>query len=219
MKTSITIPAIPVQLVAKVNVGEDAIGLMVVGFTREKHHLCDRLVLEEAHKNHFGTVTAELLTADEALEDQRRLNVELLAERLIAVTHWLQDHPITRSLPLAYYGRGNLAATILRTAAGLQHQIKALVAVGGDPQAALPVLYQVTAPTLFIIGEVGDQILKRTKEALEMLTAEKSMKIISKSDQSFADPLKAAEVAMLTADWFKKHLMTMSWNGRDKVKQ
>lgn len=217
MKTTITIPAVPVEITAKVDVPEDAIGLVVLVFSRQKYHLCDRLVLDEAHNNNFGTVTVELLTAAEAVEDQRRFNVELLTERLIAVTKWLQDHPLTRSLSLAFYARGDQATTILRTAAGLKHQIKALITVGGDVQAALPVLYQITAPVLFIVGEDGDQIIKVSKDAMEQLKTQKSMKIITHSDQSFTNPLSASEVATITAKWLKKYLTAMSRSDRDMI--
>ena len=76
------------------------------------------------NENGLGTLLFDLLTKEEQESDTitqnikckipglrlNKFNIELLTERLIAVTQWVQNNYDTRGLSLAYFGASTGAA-------------------------------------------------------------------------------------------------------------
>jgi putative phosphoribosyl transferase len=99
----------------------------------------------------LATLLIDLLTPDEELIDfqttRLRFDIDLLADRLITVTHWLHGQPATEKLHLGYFGASTGAAAAL-VAAGRESQfVEAIVSRGGRPDLAGPWLKKVQAPT------------------------------------------------------------------------
>src|SRR5690349_21838483 len=57
------------------------------------------------------------LLIDVELESDEHYDIDLLADRLVAVTDWLVDHTSVSHLPIGYFGGGTGAAVALVAAA------------------------------------------------------------------------------------------------------
>ena len=71
-------------------------------------------VLREAD---FGTLLIDLLTEEEDAIYQTRFNIDLLTERLLLATRWLQEQTRTKDLVIGYFGASTGADAALRAAA------------------------------------------------------------------------------------------------------
>lgn len=205
----ITVPVASVELQAKLHLPTHAFALVIMGRAHEKVKSGARTISSELWKKDIGTLSIDLLTVEEGSMDQKQFNLELLTERLIAVTHWLQDQSLTRKLILGYYGSGLEAATALRSAAGLHHQIKAVVIQEGDLSQSLNILHQINAPTLLITAAGDPATRSMYREALTMIHAEKKLLL---SDEE-GDNVKAYDDPALTSqavDWFAHHFKVMA---------
>jgi len=94
----------------------------------------------------------------------------------------------------------------LRAAVALGREIGAVVSRGGRVDLAEPVLGEVRAPTLLIVGENDDAVLELNRRAYELLQGEKKLAVVAGATHLFEEPGALEEVARLSADWFKKHL-------------
>lgn len=202
---SINIAIGSVELTAIVSIPDNALGLVIMGNAHESGLLHDKLLNEELKKNQIATLSVDLLTSEEGVGDQKPYNIELLTERLIAVTHWLQMQPLTAALSLGYYGSGLEAATALRAASGLLHQIKAVVICEGDVSQAMYVLHQINAPTLLMTGSTNPLTIETYQEAIDKITTEKNLIILGD------DPTQnTAEKVSLALDWFSEHFKVIA---------
>ena len=52
----------------------------------------------------IGTLLMDLLTEEEDAVYQSRFNIDLLTERLLLATKWLQEQPRTKGLVIGYFG-------------------------------------------------------------------------------------------------------------------
>ena len=71
-------------------------------------------VLREAG---IGTLLMDLLTEEEDTVYQTRFNIDLLTERLLLATRWLQEQQRTKNLVIGYFGASTGAAAALKAAA------------------------------------------------------------------------------------------------------
>jgi dienelactone hydrolase len=159
----------------------------------------------------IGTLICDLLTEEEEGDDEAtenyRYDAELLAKRLVAVTKWVERDPDTAGLRIGYFGAcaGGAAALIASTL--LKNEVGAVVTRGGRMDLATKVLPRVTCPTLLIVGEndtVGQEL---NREAMRHLVCEKELKVIPGASYLFGEPCKLEEMAQLSADWFRDHLV------------
>jgi pimeloyl-ACP methyl ester carboxylesterase len=90
----------------------------------------------------------------------------------------------------------------------LGQEIAAVVSRGGRPDLAGHALPRVQAPTLLIVGEYDDVVIRLNEEALATLRCAKELKIVPRATHLFEEPGALEEVAHLAADWFQRHLKT-----------
>jgi pimeloyl-ACP methyl ester carboxylesterase len=105
-----------------------------------------------------------------------------------------------------YFGASTGGAAALRAAAALGANIEAVVSRGGRPDLAGEALAYVKSPTLLIVGERDDEVLRLNEKAYEQLKCEKSLAIVPHATHLFEEPGAIEEVARLAANWFRKHL-------------
>jgi putative phosphoribosyl transferase len=159
----------------------------------------------------------DLLTEEEEVIDERtrhlRFDIELLTDRLVAVTDWLvQNRAASDKLNIAYFGASTGAAAALSAAAKRVDIIKAVVSRGGRPDLAEPYLGQVKAPTLLIVGGFDTPVIQMNQDAfdkLQQLSAQKGEKelvIIPEATHLFEEPGKLEQVAELASTWFARFL-------------
>lgn len=194
-------------------VGPDRAGGLVVfahGSGSSRKSPRNRFVARSLQQTGLGTLLFDLLTAREEAEDiqtgEYRFNILFLAERLMAVTDWVLSNPDLQGAALGYFGASTGAAAALVAAASRQNIIQAVVSRGGRPDMAGAALFQVKAPTLFIVGGDDHQVITMNREALKKLSSEKEMVIIPGASHLFEEPGTLEEVAGLAALWFRGHL-------------
>src|SRR5688572_25592056 len=111
------------DLDADIDIPDAAAGVILFahGSGSSRHSPRNRMVAAHLRQAGFGTVLADLLTAQEENVDERtaqlRFDIGLLAERLTAMADSLSRAPQTRDLPLGLFGASTGAAAALITAA------------------------------------------------------------------------------------------------------
>ncbi len=91
-------------------------------------------------------------------------------------------------------------------AAGPDCDASAVVSRGGRPDLTVAPLAAVRAPTLLIVGGDDRPVLDLNVLALGQLTCEKKLEVISGATHLFEEPGALAQVADLSAAWFRRHV-------------
>ncbi len=154
----------------------------------------------------IGTLLFDLLTKAEDEVVQNRFDIELLTERLIAVTKWCLENEKTKGLVLGYFGSSTGSAAALSAAAYWGTKIKAVVSRGGRPDLAMEVLDLIESPTLFIVGGEDKQVIDFNRQAYQKMGCVKKMEIIPGATHLFEEPGAMEKVSELTTLWFTKYL-------------
>src|SRR5437762_2089319 len=91
----------------------------------------NRLVADSLHRAGFGTLLLDLLTPEEERLDAAtahlRFDIDLLANRVIAATDWLEAEEIVSAGRLGYFGASTGAAAALIAAARRPSAVGAVV--------------------------------------------------------------------------------------------
>lgn len=205
---SVVIELNGVVLQGTFSVPENATGIVLFSHGSGSSRLSPRnmYVAEMLQENGLATLLFDLLTEEEDQSYENRFDIDLLTERLIAVTHWVMDQPETRELPLGYFGASTGAASALMAAAHFGTHIKAVVARGGRPDLSMNYLDKVKAATLLIVGGNDYPVLLLNQKAFHALMCKKELEIVSGASHLFEEPGKMEAVAHLAAGWFKKYL-------------
>lgn len=154
----------------------------------------------------IGTLLMDLLTEQEDSAYETRFNIDLLTERLLLATRWVQEQPRTKDLKIGYFGASTGAAAALKAAAIEGSKIGAVVSRGGRPDLAGEALTRVQSPTLLIVGGRDTVVLQLNREALAKLKGKKELVIIPGATHLFEEPGALEEVARLATEWFKQYL-------------
>jgi putative phosphoribosyl transferase len=154
----------------------------------------------------LATLLIDLLEEPEAADRRKVFDIDLLADRLLSATQWLQQQPETRSLRIGYFGASTGAGAALQAAARAPEAVGAVVSRGGRPDLAEAYLAQVQAPTLLIVGGRDTQVIEMNEMALAQLHCLKELAIIPGATHLFEEPGTLQEVARLARRWFQRHL-------------
>jgi putative phosphoribosyl transferase len=162
----------------------------------------------------MATLLIDLLTPDEELVDfqtgQHRFNIDMLADRLSIVTHWLGGQSVTEKLHLGYFGASTGAAAALVAAARHPDIVEAIVSRGGRVDLAGPWLVKVHAPTLLIVGGDDHLVIELNYQAAAELKADHRVEIIPAAGHLFEETGALEKVAALARDWFEDHLILVN---------
>jgi putative phosphoribosyl transferase len=156
---SVQIPAPAAMLSGELKIPKPAQGIVLFahGSGSSRHSPRNQAVARSLRHRGIGTLLFDLLTAEEEAEDavtaHLRFDIGLLAQRLLAATHWLANHPAGRQFGLGCFGASTGGAAALVAAASLGSLIQAVVARGSRTDLAGDQLKFVRSPTLLIIGE------------------------------------------------------------------
>jgi putative phosphoribosyl transferase len=187
-----------VQLEGNLDSVPNARGLIVFPHNRgTSRGVDDGILAAKLREAGFSTLLLNLLTAPEANLDIRkaafRFDMGLLSSRLEQATAWLAQQPSTKNLPIGFLGIGYGACAALVTASKRPDLVRAVVSHDGIPELTDHALARLKMPTLLISGP--------NQAHYEEFGA--------KGDQfQFVpgDNHDTAEVAKLTADWFRTYL-------------
>lgn len=215
----IQIPIGSVSLSGDLTVVDRSPGIVLFahGSGSGRHSRRNRYVAKVLQETGLSTLLFDLLTEEEEIIDERtrhlRFDIELLTDRLVAVTDWLvQNGAASDKLNIAYFGASTGAAAALSAAAKRVDIIKAVVSRGGRPDLAEPFLGQVKAPTLLIVGGYDTPVIQMNQDAfdkLQQLSAQKGEKeliIIPEATHLFEEHGKLEQVAQLASTWFARFL-------------
>ncbi|MCE9508295.1 MAG: dienelactone hydrolase family protein [Alphaproteobacteria bacterium] len=206
------IPAGKAVLEGDMTIPETAKGLVLFahGSGSGRHSPRNRYVAGVLNEYGFATLLADLLTAEEEVIDQRtrhlRFDISMLAERLEAITAWIQNNAATAKLPLGYFGASTGAAAALIAAARQGDKVRAVVSRGGRPDLAGDFLPIVKAPALLIVGGHDPEVMTLNRRALEKLNPRSTLSIIPGATHLFEEPGTLESAAQMAAEWFREHL-------------
>ncbi len=190
--------------------GASGLVLFVHGSGSSRLSPRNRQVARTLNESGIGTVLFDLLTPDEEARDaetgELRFDIGFLACRLTAAIRWVTQQPEGRRLRIGLFGSSTGGAAALVAAAELSSTVNAVVSRGGRPDLAGEALPQIEAPTLLIVGEYDDEVLRLNKQAFARLRCPKELAVIPQATHLFEEPGTLEEVARLATDWFHRHL-------------
>jgi putative phosphoribosyl transferase len=198
-----------VRLIGDLSIPEGAKSLIIFSHGSGSSRLSKRnkQVASYLQKQGIATLLIDLLTYNEDLNTANRFNIELLTERLVLVTKWLEGYSTTKGFVMGYFGASTGAASALLAAVKLPH-IFAVVSRGGRPDLALEDLSKVKVPVLLIVGSKDDEVLALNRKALDKIRCEKELAIVPGATHLFEENGCMEKVAELACSWFKSHTLT-----------
>ncbi len=198
----------PVYLAGHLTVPEVVRGMVVFAHSSgsSRHSPRNRFVASTLNGSGLGTLLFDLLSPDEEIDRSQVFDIPQLAARLTTVTKWLRAQPESMGSKIGYFGASTGAAAALWAAAQPSAHVGAIVSRGGRPDLALPVLAQVRAPTLLIVGGRDEEVLRLNQKALGPLGRESRLTVVSGATHLFEEPGTLEEVACLASEWFIRHL-------------
>jgi dienelactone hydrolase len=159
------------------------------------------------NQSNIATLLTDLLTIEEDEIYENRFDIDLLTQRLIAVTNYASELPNLKNLPIGYFGASTGAASALKAAARLKHKVKAIVSRGGRPDLALDDLPLIAVPTLLIVGSLDRVVIALNEQAYSQLNCHKKLEIVDGATHLFEEPGKLEEVADLASKWFTEYIV------------
>ena len=203
----VRIPSDAILLEGTLTIPQGVVGIVLFAHGSGSSRLSPRntYVAKALQKAGIGTLMFDLLSEDEATDRENVFDIDFLGHRLVDATRWLRSQNNYAKYPIGYFGASTGAAAAL-VAAARDSSIKAVVSRGGRPDLAMKALGRVKAPTLLIVGGEDSPVIKMNEEALERLTCEKKMKIVSGATHLFEEPGTLEEVVRLACGWFANHL-------------
>lgn len=166
----------------------------------------NRSVAEALNRAGFATLLLDLLSEGEEAERAKVFDVELLADRLLAATAWVDRTDRVAALPIGYFGASTGAAAALAAAAQRPGRVGAVVSRGGRPDLAAGALARVRAPTLLIVGGADPAVLRLNELASRRLAAHSEVAVIPGAGHLFEEGDALDRVADLAGDWFRLYL-------------
>lgn len=208
IQESISIPVNGFKLEGILSIQSDAQGIVIFSSGGESGRLNTKnnYVANVQNRRGFATLLVDLLTDQEASLTKNRFDIDLLCNRLIAVTKWVKQNTITKGLPIFYFGNSTGAATALKASIQFKDEIRAIVSSGGRLDLVLADLEKVQSPTLLLVGGLNSVLLQLNRKAYVTLKCKKDMEIIPGTSHLFEEPGKMNEEASLAAMWFQAHI-------------
>ena len=218
----VEVPAGDAALEGILGLPENATGVVLFAHGSGSGRLSPRnnLVASALRQAGIGTLLMDLIMVEEAEDRDRAFDIDLLAQRIVMTTEWLEESNETRHLRVGYFGASMGAAVALKAAAiaGREGGLPitgepgpcAVVCRGGRADLVMSDLGNIKAPTLLIAGGNDEAVLSINQEAYAQLKCAKELAIVSGATHLFEEAGALDEVARLTVDWFKKYLNEIS---------
>lgn len=198
-----------VRLEGMLSIPQDAKGLVLFVHGSGSSRLSPRniYVASVLQESAVATLLIDLLSQEEDEVYATRFDIDLLTERVLTITTWLQKNSLTKSLLLGYFGASTGAAAAIKAAANLgKKTVSAVVSRGGRPDLAENALEQVVSPTLLIVGGDDTEVIGLNEMAFKRLHCIKKLEIVSSATHLFEEPGTLEEVAKLATQWFLTYL-------------
>jgi len=169
----------------------------------------NRQTAKALQKAGMATLLFDLLTGGEQKHDsmtaEYRFNIPLLTRRLIGTLGWLRTPPRVKTLSVGLFGASTGAAAALAASAEVP-EVGAIVSRGGRPDLARDALSSVTAPTLLIVGELDEDVIRLNRKAAEQMVCKREIEIVPGATHLFEEPGALEAVERLAIQWFASYL-------------
>lgn len=170
----------------------------------------NRYVARVLHDAGLATLLLDLLSREEERIDEvtreHRFDIPLLAARVAGAVGWATHDRELGHLPVGVFGASTGAAAALVAAAELPGVVGAVVSRGGRPDLAGDALPRVRAPTLLIVGQYDEPVIRMNRDAMAMMHAPVKMEIVPRATHLFEEEGTLEVAARLARDWFVRHL-------------
>lgn len=170
----------------------------------------NREVAAALQEGGLATLLFDLLTPMEEEQDKStgrlRFDIDLLAERLVAVTDLVAEGLGEGVFRIGLFGASTGSAAALIAAAKRPDVVHAVVSRGGRPDLAEAALALVRAPTLLIVGGADPQVLELNERALAGLRCTKRLEVVPHATHLFTETGTLERVSTLASAWFQQYL-------------
>lgn len=196
-----------VNLEGELTVPQNAFGLVIFvhGSGSSRFSPRNNYVAKVLQEKNLATFLVDLLTKTEDLDYEYRFNIDLLTERIVKITEYLEEYEDTKGLKIGYFGASTGAAAAIK-AAVMGKNIFAIVSRGGRVDLADNELPEIKSPILLIVGEKDDFVIEVNKDALKKIKFTKKISIIPDATHLFEEPGALEEVAREASEWFTTYL-------------
>lgn len=171
-----------------------------------RHSPRNRSVAGVLNASGLGTLLIDLLDRAEAEERGNVFDIDLLASRLAAATAVVRTDPRLAGLPIGFFGASTGAAAALCAATATDAKVLAVVSRGGRPDLADRCLAMVEVPTLLIVGDLDEQVLRVNEAARQRMRCPTELVVVPGAGHLFTEPGALEAVAQLARRWFERHL-------------
>jgi putative phosphoribosyl transferase len=204
-QTAVEIPVgtLSVPGILAIPVESEALVLFAHGSGSSRFSRRNGFVARGLQEAGLATLLFDLLTEEEDMSYEKRFDIALLAQRMMAAATWAR----ASAMRLGFFGASTGAAAALRAAASLGPAVGAVVSRGGRPDLTGPTITGVRSPTLLIVGARDEEVLELNRRALSELRVEKELVIVPGATHLFEEPGALEEVTRLAQSWFVRHLL------------
>lgn len=200
--TELSLPAEGVWLDASLSHAPDVTGLIVVLLPESSHAAIpmEHAIAKALQHARFATLLLDLLP--ERHDPDACYNVPQMANRLAAVSDWVEHQPALKSLPIGLLGTGTASAAAVRAAARYPGRYASIVCRGGRPDlAGATPLRSLATPIRIVVG-ANDPECGIISQAYSLIGAERDWQRIPDAGPQFAEGDSFNTFTRLATAWF-----------------
>jgi putative phosphoribosyl transferase len=213
-----------IELKGKLSTLDNAQGLVIFAHGSGSSVTSSRnqKVAQILNKNGFAILLFDLLTEEEQESDAKsqelmnkvpgltlnKFNIELLTERLDAVTQWVQNRDDIKHFAIAYFGASTGAAAAFYAASSFK-DVKTVISRGGRTDLVDEhTLSNLMCPCLFIVGGNDKQVIDINNKTISQLNnvKDKKLEIIEGASHLFEEERKIEKVGEIACSWLKNKI-------------
>lgn len=215
--TEVQIKAGPVVLTGNLSIPIESHGLVLIIHESGSNRFnpLNGTIARQLNQVGVATLLFDWLEKREAEFDKvsrhLRFDIDLIAQRTVAVTAWAREQPDLQGLDVGYFGCGRGAAAAMIASCQGTEYVNAIVSLGGRLDLARVWLSQLHTPTLLVAGMVKSLLAINQRAIGEMPPdLEKKLEIFDRVSYFWEEPDTIGRLSRVTTDWFDGHLGRLS---------
>jgi putative phosphoribosyl transferase len=156
-------------------------------------------------KNQYGIIIANLLSIHEQTILSMANNLNLLTERLIEITKWVNRIFVQQDIKLGYFGDCQAGIAAIKASTYFDDEIKAIVCKDGKTDLVKDDLKYVYSPTLLMVDKSENEIVSMNRNAFKSLNSVDKLLLIE--ENKFSPLLEFSETEVKESlDWIDKYV-------------
>jgi putative phosphoribosyl transferase len=192
------------SLIAQVNIPAPPKGLIIIpkvsSTSTSNLKLCSTLL-----KNRYGVIVANLLSVHEQAILTIANNLNLLAERLIELTKWVNRIFVQEDIKLGYFGESEAGLVAIKASTYLDDHIKAIVCKDGKVDLVKNDFQKLHSPVLLMVDKREKEIVSMNHHAFSQLHSVDKLLLIE--DNKFLNQQECTERELKESiDWIDKYV-------------